>query len=153
MIQSLLPTHAPLPIPPSFIILLCLSLTRLVNETFWTLGSSAIKIALLGRHKELHKHLLDTCCVPGTLPGPGNRNMNRLSGCLWGDQHVNKQTTWQCSGSCNRGEAQWHESKGAESTGRAQEGFTEEETILERSFIGCKAQQKCKVCKYYCSEK
>lgn len=41
------------------------------------MGSSAVKIAFLGRHKKHHRHFLGPCCVPGILLGPGNRNLNR----------------------------------------------------------------------------
>lgn len=65
----------------------------------------------LERQKFHKQTLLDTCCVPGTQLGPGNRCISRLGLCLWADEHTSKRTTWQCSESHNRGRVEWCEIK------------------------------------------
>lgn len=62
------------------------------------------------QHKKIHKHWL-TPAVCQELLGPGNGNLNRLSHCLWEDQHISKQNTLQCSASYNRRRAEWCEIK------------------------------------------
>ena len=104
-----LPTNVAISPPPSRQLLLSNPTSQL---NFLDLRFFSCKNSILGRHSiRSYMNTYWTLAVCQELLGPGNRNLNRLSCCLWENQHISKQTTLHCSEICNRGKAEWHEIK------------------------------------------
>ena len=105
-------------------------------------GSSAVKSVFLKRHKKLHKvhnylldacHMSEPCWVLGMEMWTGSVAALEIN--MWVNRPQDGATKAVTEGKL-----------GDMRSNRALEGFTEEETILERSFTGCKAHQRHKVC-------